>query len=111
MSAPQETVPSVPCILLSHRQGWWVIVTGAQNSLGQIHSQGGLDGVGGAHRVKEAGCASGTEGRGWEGQALRGIFSISSQWLLGRNGGSVLPDHLIKKCFCFFFNEKFSNPH
>ena len=41
--------------------------------------------------------------RGRKGPSLRGVFSTFNQWLLGRNGGPVLPEHLIKKKIVFFF--------
>lgn len=46
--------------------------------------------------MKQAGCGSGTGHGDWKGQSPRGVFSFtSSQGLPSRNGGPVLPDHLI----------------
>ena len=41
--------------------------------------------------------------QGQKGPSLRGVFSTFNRWLLGRNGGPVLPEHLIKKKKNYFF--------
>lgn len=57
--------------------------------------------------MKRAGRGSVTGPGDWKGPSLRGVFSTFNQWLPGRNGGPVLPDHLIKKKFFLFLYEEF----